>query len=203
MKPIHIALSAALGVVANAHAQLFEPASVPTLQATTPRAMLELSPARRVYAGSDGLPPADPKAPDYYRADPKLYAGIIFNPYLGIEAKFTNPGYREGLYFVGLGPRQAKPVPLGVGGFDFETVGRLTVPVDDKLSAFGTLGVAAIARQRHYCKTLDIGPAGSVGATYKLNNGQTATAEIPLGAAARKAMSGQSGGIGARLKLGF
>lgn len=156
-----------------------------------------------VYGGAEGLPPSDPLAVDLYRSDPKLHIGVAFNAYLGIEATLTNPNYVQRLTYVGSGPRLAQGVPLGTGGYDFILAPKLTLPVDDPMSAFGKLGVAASERVHRQGSITDIGPAASVGTTYKLKNGQTVTAEIPLSPIERKAISGSTAGYGARLKVGF
>lgn len=194
--------AAALCIAGGAQAQKVEQPASPTLETGIPAPMLKLSSFPRFYSGSEGLPPADPQAPDYWRADPKLYAGVDFGSNFGVETTFTNPGYQQGLRFRGTGPRLAEGVPMGVGGYDLDLAAKLTLPVDDRLSAFGTLGVSASARNYHDGNTFGVGPLGSLGATYKMNNKQTATVEVPLGMA-RKSISGARGGYGASLKLGF
>lgn len=203
MNQRHIALTAVLLAAGSAQAQLIAPLPTPALQAECPAALRKVPSFPRAYAGGEGLPPADPLALDIFRADPKLVAGVDLNSRLGIETTFTNPNYLEGMHYVGFGPRLAQGIPLGVGGFDLTLATCLNVPVDERLSAFGTLGVGALVRQHHEVSTLDVGPVASVGATYKLNSRQTATAEIPLGAMARKKMSGSTTGLGASVKLGF
>lgn len=202
MKPVCLAISAILCSAGGAHAQLLERPAAPALESTAPMPLDKLRPATGWYAGSEGLPPADPKAPDWWRAEPKLFAGIELAPHLGIEATFTNPGYRQGLRYQGHGPRLAEGVALGAKGYNFDVAGRASVAVNDSLSAFGTLGVAADVRKYPGVKAVDAGPTGSVGATYKLNSKQTATAEIPLGAGVKR-ISGARGGFGGTVKLGF
>jgi hypothetical protein len=202
-----IALTAILLVAGGAQAQLIAPALQPALQSALqterPAALRNVPSFPRYVAHGEGLPPADPLALDLYRADPKLFAGVDLNSRLGIEATFNNPNYREGLHYIGFGPRLAQGIPLAVGGFDLNVGARLSVPVDDRIDAFGTLGVATVVRKKHDISTADVGTLASVGATYKVNSRQTATAEIPLGAIARKAMSGSTTGLGASVKLGF
>ncbi len=186
-----------------AHGQLLPSAPAPALKASKPSPIAGLAPATSFYGRSEGLPPADPQAPDIYRADPKLVVGVQVNPVLGIDATMTNPDYKEGLHYRGAGPRDAAAVPLGKRGYDLSTVARASVPVNDRLSTFGTLGVTASVRKHPDGTTIDTGPAASVGANYRVNSKQTATAEVPLGAMERQRMSGAKDGVGARLKLGF
>jgi hypothetical protein len=191
-------MAAALFAAGGAQGQLIEP--VPERQPPLrmpARASLPSLPS--FYAGSQGLAPADPLALDLYRADPKLYAGVDFGAGSSIETRFTPPDYREGLHYIAYGPRLANGIPLGEQGFDLDLVARQSVPVGERLGVFGELGLSATRRQHHEVGTTAIGPAASVGATYKLNSKQTATLEAPLGGTALKTL----GGYGANLKLGF
>lgn len=203
MKPIRIATLATLFATGSAFAQLVAPPQAPVLQAERSVPMRNLDAFPSVYGATEGLAPADPLALDLYRSDPKLHIGVAFSPYLGIEATLTNPNYVQRLTYMGGGPRLAQGVALGTGGYDFILAPRLTLPIDDRLSAFGKLGVAASERVHRQDTLTDIGPAASVGTTYKLKNGQTVTAEIPLSPIERKAISGSTAGYGARLKVGF
>lgn len=193
-----ICAAAALLAAGSAQGQLIEPRSERQAAIRMPaRASLPSLPG--FYAGSQGLAPADPLALDLFRADPKLYAGVDFGGGFGIETRFVHPDYREGLHYMGYGPRLANGIPLGEQGFDFDLVARQSVPVGEGLGVFGELGLSSARRQHHEVGTTAIGPAASVGATYKLNSKQTATLEAPLGGTALKTL----GGYGANLKLGF
>lgn len=202
MKPSNLICSAALLVAGSAHGQLLETPASPTLNTPVP-SIRSLPPSSRFHAHSQGLPPADPKAPDHWRADPKLQVGVDLTPNLDLEAKLTNPNYREGKRFIGLGPRLAKGVPLGKDGLDLEVAARASVVVDDQLTAFGATGVMASSRKYPQGTTTGISPVASVGATYKMNRKQTATAEMPLGEMERKKLSGASNGLAGSLTLGF
>lgn len=203
MNAFQIVLSATLLTASSAQAQFVTPPQAPVLQAERPAPMRNLQSFPGVYGESEGLPPSDPLAVDLYRYDPKLHAGVAFSSHFGIEATLTNPNYVQRLTYMGSGPRLAQGVPLGTGGYDFVLAPKLTLPIDDRLSAFGKLGVAASERVHRQDTITDIGPAASVGTTYKLKNGQTVTAEIPLSPLERKAISGSTAGYGARLKVGF
>lgn len=203
LKTIRIAVLATVLAAGSVQAQFVAPLQAPTLQAERPVVLRSLPSFPHVYGTSDGLPPADPQAADLYRADPKLHAGFAFNSQWAIEGTLTNPNYVQRLTYLGSGPRLAQGVPLGTGGYDFVLAPRLTVPIDDRLSAFGKLGVAASERVHRQGTITDVGPAASVGTTYQLKNGQTVTAEIPLSPIERKAISGSTAGYGARLKVGF
>lgn len=202
MKAAHLAVTAALFAAGGAHAQLVDPPAAPVLETRMPFPMHNLPAYPGIYAGNEGLPPADPKAPDYFRPDLKLYTGIAFSPNFGVDLTFTNPDYREGVHFRGFGPRLAQGIALGKDGYNLDLTARATVPVTEEVSAFGTAGVSTGVRRYPGATTTGFAPMGSVGATFKLNSKQTATAEIPLGAAVKR-ITGKGGGVGATLKLGF
>jgi len=211
-----ILFTLAIVAAGSAAAQLLPAATDPVLRADPPTTLRSLQPYAPFHARAEGLPPADPNAVESYRADLKLTAGFNVNPNFSLEATFVNPLYQDGLRYIGPGPRLAQGVPLGysgsnpglgmprgVGGYDLDLVAKLAVPIDRRLSAFGKLGVATSERRLRDNTTTEFGTAASVGATYQLTNGQTITAEVPLGAMARKAMTGAADGYGARIKLGF
>lgn len=203
MKTVLTALAGAVLAAGSAQAQWVTPLPAPALQAAPSATVRNLPTFPRLEASSQGLGPADPAAPDLYRPDPKLVAAVAFNPIAGVEATFTNRDYVERLTYIGGGPRLAQGVPLAVGGYDLKVAARMVVPVDDRLSGFGRLGMAVSQRDQHKYSTSDIGPAASVGGSYKLGQGQSATVEIPLDPIERRQMSGSKTGYGARLKLGF
>jgi hypothetical protein len=203
VKTARLALMLVLFATAGARAQLLEPASDATAKLGRQATERSFPSFPHFYAGSEGSPPADPLALDIYRLAPKLFAGVDLNPTTGIEMTLTNPDHYEGMRFQGFGPRRADSVQVGANGFNFDAVARVTVPVDNQLAVFGKVGVSAAERKKHDGSTLDVGPAASLGATYKLNSRQTATAEVPLGAIARKALTGSAGALGGHVKLGF
>lgn len=198
-----LVLLAALPLAGAAHAQLLAPADVPALQAERRTATTSVPTFPVMRGHTQGLAPADPLAADIYRSDPKLFASIDLNPNLGVEATLVNPRYWEGQRYVGGTVRLAQGAPLNVGGFDLQLAARLTVPLTDRLDAFGKVGVARSERQRRDDRMTSTTGAASIGTNFKLDNGQTATLEVPLGAVARKALSGVNDGYGAALKVGF
>lgn len=202
MKTAHFAVAAALFAAGGAHGQRIDPAPDPVLETRLPLPMQHLPSYPGIYAGNEGLPPANPQSPDYFRPDLKLYTGIAFSPNFGIDLTFTNPDYREGVHFRGFGPRLAESIALGAKGYNLDLTARAAVPVTDEVSAFGTPGVSAGVRKYPGTSTTGFAPMGSVGATFKLNSRQTATAEIPFGAGVQR-IGGKRGGIGATVKLGF
>ena len=86
---------------------------------------------------------------------------------------------------------------------DLQFAARLTHPIDSRLSVFSKLGMGTLKHQHHIKVTTSSGLWVSMGATYKFDNGQTLTAELPIGAVARETMTGTVFGYTAKLNLGF
>lgn len=215
MKSTWLTLTAALLCAHGAQAQFVTPVPIQALQAERPAALPAFPSFPQLVSRNEGLPPDDPLARYLYRFDPKLYARIDVNPYLGFETTLTNPRYTDVPRYVGSEPRLAQGAPIGVGGINIDVAARLTIPVDDRFSVFGKLGVSVEQRthqaadQRNsydvnaITTTTSLGPAASVGARYKLDKDRTATAEVLLGAPARRELNGTASGIGTKLKLDF
>lgn len=203
MIPMRIVLFVAVYAAGSAQAQLLAPTGDVALKAAPRTALPLIRSSPYLDNDSSGLPPGDPQAVYLYRADPKLSASIQFTPAFAVESTLTNPNYSPAPRYVGSGPRLAQGAPLLVGGYDVETAGRLAIPVNDDLSTYGKLGIASSVRQHWQGRTTDVGAAASVGASLKLNQGQTATLEIPISTVSRKTFGGTDGSYGARLRLGF
>jgi len=197
----HLAFAAGLLAAGAVHAQLVDLAPATTLGAERRAVLGDLPAYPRTYAGGEGMP--DPHRFDLYRADPRLYAGIDFNSRLALETSFTNPDYREGLHYHPPGPPPAGGIQMGVGGFNLNVGARLTVPIDDRLSAFARVALSYQERVRHGVTTSALPADVRVGATYQLNRRQSVTAEVPLTALARKMLMGGAGGPSGVVRLGF
>jgi len=192
----------ALVAAGSARAQLLA-APGPAIAAERPATIRNLVAFPQLSGVAQGLPPDDPLAPYLYQADPKLYARADFNANVAIETTLTNPDYLDRLKYVGNQPRLAQGAVLGAHGLDVQLAARLTLPIDEHVGIFTKTGVAGMGRKSLGAAATSLGPWVSVGVTYKLDNGQTATAEIPLATIARKIMGGVAGGHAARLNLGF
>lgn len=203
MKRIQIALACLVFSARCTHAQMLPAMPGTALQAELPTLMRSVPSASPFYGSIEGLPPADPRAVELYRADPKLWVGADLGANFAIEATLLNPNYRPGLHLLDYGPRLAQGVPLAARGFDLDIALRKTVTIDDRLGAFGTLGVSASKRIIHQKTSSEVGPIASAGFTYKMDNGQTATFEVPFGTMARSVITGKPGKPSAQLKFGF
>ena len=129
-----------------------------TIPATKPQA----------YIGV-GAATADNKSVDEYKTNAKIYGGYDFDQNWGIEAGYTDFGKEN--------------VSIGnVKGSGTYVAGKYTVPLGDRFSGYGKLGVSY--NERKYSDGLgsqvnnyDTGLYGGVGVEYKLNEKLAVNAE--------------------------
>jgi hypothetical protein len=202
--------AAALFAASGAHAQLVDPAppsrqAQPSLEA---RAFAKIpAPYERAYLRDEGEHPFT-KLFDGYRTDPRLVGGINLNRYLALEA-----GYRErkDRGFHAIDPHDPLDTvgALGVRGFHSYLAAKATLPVTDRLSAHGALGVAYSERRGTDAVgkngNVDVGAYTRLGAQYRLNEKAAVNVESQnFGNSAQKWGKDTNGsGVNAKLKLGF
>jgi hypothetical protein len=211
-RAFHMLLAAAALLAASgAQAQLADPASQPRLQAQPSpeaRAFAKIpAPYERAYLRDEGEHPFT-KLFDGYRTDPRLVGGINLNRHLALEA-----GYRErkDRGFHALDPRDPLDTTgaLGTRGFHTYTAVKATLPVTEKLSAYGALGVAYSERRggdaMGKSDNVDVGAYTKLGAQYRLNEKAAVSVESQsFGNSAQKWGKDTNGsGVNAKLKLGF
>ena len=133
-------------------------AGVAQAQTTTPHA----------YVGI-GAATADNKSSDEYKTNAKIYGGYEFDQNWGVEAGYTDFGKEN----TGIG---------NVKGSGTYVAGKYTVPLGDRFSGYGKLGVSY--NERKYSDGLgsqvnnyDTGLYGGVGVEYKLNEKLAVNAE--------------------------
>lgn len=146
---------------------------------------------------------------DSYRTDPKFLAGVQLRPNLAIEAGYGNLLHR-GFHFVDYGRAAERAGALGTTGSTSHVAAKLTVPVDDRLSAYGKLGLAYSQRNSHdeagiSTKDIDVGPYANIGAKYKLNEKASISGEVTRAGDTSSKFGNASNatGVSAKLKLGF
>ena len=214
-----IVLAAALLAGAGAQAQL--------LGAPPPR--LEAEPGGRfgpladgfkryqpLYGGNEAANPNDKLFPGF-RTDPRLVLGYAFNRYLAIEAGYSHLN-DEGFHRVNLHSPVEHAVATGALGAKSNTTyvaAKLTIPVNERLTAYGKLGIAQSVVKNDGFKTremarteaeaaasgkapspfasqADTGPYGAVGASYKLDGRTTLKGEVLMNGSAGKFSSGSN-----------
>jgi opacity protein-like surface antigen len=216
MKTIGFALAAGLLAAGGVHAQLLDEAPVTLSARPAPsQPFARVQPVPRTYIENTAEAPsavinADKSAFGVYVADPKLVAGFNLNPNVAIETGYANL-YTRGVHFADYARPDEVNGALGVKGFNSYLAARINVPVGDRLSAYGKLGVAYSERVAHD-KTLrttgsevDVGAFTGVGARYKLSEKASVSAGYEqYGNSAKKwGSETNNSGLNATFKMGF
>lgn len=226
-----IVLAAALLVIGSAQAQLVEPPSSPLAADPGGRYGPLAEGFKRyqpLYGGNEAANPNDRlfKAQGF-RTDPRLVIGYAFNQYLAVEAGYSHlhdQGFHKPNPFDARAMATDAAVAAGVLGARSHTTylaARITVPVNERLTAYGKLGVAQStvtgdgfvtqnmveAHQQGRSATAlgeqtATGAYGAVGARYKLNDRATLKGEIRTNGSANKFGSG-SNASGVKGSVGF
>jgi hypothetical protein len=210
-RAFHMLAAAALFATGGAQAQLINPAppsrpqAQPSLEA---RAFAKIHvPYERAYLRDEGAHPFTTLF-DGYRTDPRLVGGINLNRHLALEA-----GYRErkdrGFHAIEPGDPLDTAGALGTQGFHSYLAVKSTLPVTDRLSTYGALGVAYSERRGtdviSKSENVDVGAYTKLGTQYRLNEKSALSVEGQnFGNSAQKwGKDTNASGVNARLKLGF
>lgn len=207
-------LAGLAGFVAGAaQAQLVEPDSKPVLQAKPqPQDAAfakSFKQAPQPYMKNEAEIPDVKMFGDDYRVDPKLKAGIELNQNFGIETGYSEL-YSRGFHYMWPGDAAERAGVLGDRGSATYLAGKITLPVDERLTTFSKVGVARSDRKLRdgatsMARDIDIGPYANVGANYKLSDKASVSGQYErFGDSARKfGNDSNAGGFSAKLKLGF
>ena len=125
----------------------------------------------RPYIGI-GVASAGDTATDSHRADGKIFGGVDFSNNLGVEAGYVNFSSRDRHF-----SEAQTGIPGGVTsatkGYGTYVAAKYTVPVSDRFSAYGKLGVSHNVRKYSsnvgYDEDIDNGVYAGLGVQYKLN----------------------------------
>jgi opacity protein-like surface antigen len=114
---------------------------------------------------------------DSYRTGFKLFGGYDFDQNLGIEAGYTRIGKESETFIFG-----SAPYSYTTRGSNSYIAGKYTVPINDRFSAYGKLGVSQTVRkysdnQFNDYKSNQTGLYGALGVKYKLNQNMSVLAE--------------------------
>ncbi|WP_198119978.1 porin family protein [Massilia rhizosphaerae] len=156
------------------------------------------------YVGA-GVVSANNMLTDSRHADAKIFGGIDFSNNLGIEAGYVNFSRQE---------RQFSEQQTGIsGGVTGVTKGygtylaaKYTVPINDRFSAYGKLGVSH--NERQYKSNvgsntdIDNGVYAGLGAQYKLNENLSLVGEFEQYGEGKR-LGARAGVWSAGLKVGF
>ncbi|WP_084676934.1 outer membrane beta-barrel protein [Massilia niastensis] len=205
MKALCSALAMGLLAIGSAHAQRVEQPVAPWLTPVEPaNPFAGIQPVPRAYGANETDNPNDKLIPGGYRTTPKLVGGFQFSPNLAIEGGYVDLRNR-GFHYVEEGRADERAGALGVDGFSSYAAGKYSVPLTERLTAYGKLGIAYSQRKARRGDASDTGPYSGVGAQYKLSDQATVTAEyVSYGNPAKQlGRSSNAEGLKAKLKVGF
>ena len=206
MKAICFALAAGVLVAGSVQAQLvrepspsFEP-QAPAKAGPFDRSFQSFS---RCYGGNQAANPND-NVMKGFRTDPRLVGGIELAPNLAIEAGYAHL-FDRGFHRIDEGRPEETSGALGAKGFSSHLAVKYTVLLNERLTAYGKLGVAHSVQKSGGTKATDTGLYTGLGAQYKLHEKASFGVEVGRhGDAAKKWGSAtNSGGVRAKLGMGF
>jgi opacity protein-like surface antigen len=207
MKAFCSALAAGILVAGGAHAQLvrelpssYSPSHEPAKTGPFDRS---LQPSPRSYGGNETANPND-NVMKGFRTDPRLVGGFELAPNLAVEAGYAHL-FDRGFHRIDEGRPEDTSGALGAKSFSIHLAGKYSVPLSERLTAYGKLGVAHSGQKSGRTTVTDTGLYTGLGAQYKLHEKATIGAEVGRhGDAAKKWGSAtNSDGVRAKLKMGF
>lgn len=177
-----------------------------------------------LYGGNEAANPNDRQFQGF-RTDPRLVIGYAFNQYLAVETGYSHLR-DEGFHKVDPYSPVEQAVAAGALGAKSHTTyiaAKLTIPVNERLTAYGKLGVAQSTVKNDGFVTRDMaeanasgkprgpfvgetgtGPYGAVGAKYKLNDRATLKGEVRMNGSANKfGSSSNASGVHGSVGFGF
>ncbi|MFC4932659.1 hypothetical protein [Massilia sp. GCM10023247] len=198
-------LAAAALVSVGAQAQLAPGSAPPTLQPQAPAKAFEPSfrPFPRTYGSNQAANPND-RLHKGFRTDPRLVGGIELAPGLALEAGYVN-GFDRGFHAIDEGRPEEVAGALGNQGYSMHVAGKVSVPLGERLSAYGKLGVARSERKAYGRVATDTGPYTGIGARYKLGEHAGIDAEVGRHGQAASKWSNvtNADAVRASIKVGF
>ena len=225
MKSHWLVHAAAILFAGSAHAQLVEPSSQQANLYATQQAAMQASfdkayqPYPRAYGRDEAAVSSDKAFKGLFKRDPRLVGGYQLTPNLAIEAGYV---YLMDRGFHRIDPWEPEN-PLGtlnINNFSSHLAAKYSLPLTDKLVAYGKVGKAhsvmtvptsvarAIARetgQQVREREKDTGLYVGAGAQYQLDEKTTIDAQYGRhGDSAKKwGKETNSTGVRANLKMGF
>lgn len=220
MKSIGCVLIAALFAAGGAHAQFVprQDLSTPYLTKSPPPDPFSNSfdPHPRTYATNESATPNDKLFKGLFKTDPRLLFGVALTPNLALEAGYVNL-LDQGFHRIDQRNAGDTDGALGTRGSSVHAAVRFTLPVSDRLSMFGKLGVAWSKRvetrddlvsdkaaQANGLPATAQGMYTGLGAKYRINERMTISGEYAdHGNGKEWGPFTNANGVRAKLKVGF
>ncbi|MFC0254505.1 outer membrane beta-barrel protein [Massilia consociata] len=218
-----IVIAAALLAAASAQAQLLDTSTSRLGAQTLPGYGPLASGFKRyspVYGGNEAANPNDRQFKEF-RTDPRLVLGYAFNPHFALEAGYSHL-FDEGFHKINPYQPTEQAIAagaLGVKSYTVHAAAKVSLPLSERLSAYGKLGIAhsqlkddgtlgamqeAPTARGVAVGTSDKGPFGAVGAKYKLNDRATVSGEYRInGSASKFGNASNASGVRGSIGVGF
>jgi len=199
-----IAAAMTLLAAAGAQAQLIEP-SAPRLAAEATARYGPLADGfqryQPLYGRNETANPND-RSFSGFRTDPRLLLGYSINRYVAIETGYAHL-VDEGFHKIEPGPVDdaVSAGALGVKSFTGHVGAKITLPLNERLNAYGKFGVARSLLRKDDAllaqgvvptiggndrETMRSGSFGALGAEYQLNDKATLKGEVRMNGSADK-----------------
>lgn len=200
-----VAAALALALAGLAQAQSTGVASAgPQLSAKPDPFNGSFQPYPRAYGGNEAVNANSKSFDGAFRTDPRLLGGFELSPTLALEMGYVDL-YDRGFHRVDGNRPEETSGALFTRGFATHVAAKYTVPVTDKLQAYGKLGVAHGGRNEGGAKESATGLYTGVGARYQVSDKAVIDANVGRhGNATKKWGNGTNAdGVRAGLKMGF
>jgi hypothetical protein len=188
-----------------ARAQWLHEQPVPTLKLERRAPFSEsFQPYPRTYAVNEADNPNHKLFRGLFKTDPQLLFGVTLAPNLALEAGHVSLADRG---FHAIDPRDPRDTAgaLDTANFSAHAAVRVTLPLSERLSVYGKLGVAHSQVQTGRLEDRDTGPYLGMGAKLKVD--PRTSVDIRYGqhgdAGKKWGSTGNSSGLKADLKMGF
>lgn len=194
---------------AGVHAQLLPdpaPRQPPQIERSEPAAPDPFAgshqPYPRVYGGNVAAQPNDHVFTGM-RRDPRLLGGVEVAPNVAIEGGYLNLPDKD-LHSVEPGKPADASIPLGEKGSSNHLAAKYSLPVDERLSAYGKAGIAYTEKKREKgVAGSDTGLYAGAGASYKVDKRTTVSGDFVRHGDAAKKFDRVRDGVQGNLKMGF
>lgn len=111
-----------------------------------------------------------------FKTDPKLILGTQISPNWSVEAGYANL-FERGFHRIDERDARDTAGALGINGFNTHAAVKYTLPVTDRLTAYGKLGVAYSEMGGRQNRPGETGMYTGIGARYKVNDRMTVGVE--------------------------
>lgn len=207
MKVLRFVLTATALASGSAQAQAVPGSLPPTLEPQAPAGATpfdrSFQPYPRVY-GSNRAAGSNDQLHKGFRTDARLVGGAELAPGLALEAGYV-PGFDRGFHAIHEGRPEEVAGALAVGGYSTHLAGKVSLPLGERLSVYGKLGVAHSGRRIDGIRVTDTGIYTGAGGQYKL--GENAGIDAEYGrhgnATSKWGSRTNADAVKASVKLGF